>query len=619
MTRNIIVTIAFFITFLSPVINTSGQEYAGPLFWNPFQKNAAAHKITGKKTTAALSLPFFEDFTSYSASPDSSKWEDYEVYINNTMGASPVSRGVATFDALNANGIPYDSFSNVSFRYADSLTSKPLDLSTSAPADSIYLSFFYQPQGNGFFPQFQDSLMLFLKNQYGVFVKVWSLPGNSLQPFRQVMIPVKDSLMFHSAFQFRFVNIGALFWADAIWNVDYIRMDRNRNMNDTAVGDVAFISNPSYLLGDYTYMPYYQFVGNRVGELALNISDSIRNNDTLAQSVSYSYVVRDVGTGAALSSAGPATVSILPGHDVQVTEPLAITSVPVYPIYKSVVFEATYYLQTTTAMGSVINDTVVRQQNFDNYLAYDDGTAEKSYYLNLSSSLPGKIAIEYHLNEPDTLWGMAIYFGRQIPFATYKLFSIYVYSALARVNGQPKDIIIDSTDLLTPTYADSVNHFWYYTFPQPLFLPAGTFYAGTLQPLGGGSDSVYFGLDVNRIGSNHAYYNVQGNWVPSGISGAIMMRPLIGRYVSGSSVNSLPTDHRTWEVYPNPATNELYFKFKKDIEAAYQLTDIRGHILMQGNIPNGSAIDISELPSGMYFVNLLSNGIPTTPQKIIKL
>ncbi len=597
-----------------------GQEYARPIRWNPFQKSSNNPFLHTARTTAAIiNLPFFEDFTGYSASPDSNKWKDYQVYINNTMGASPISRGVATFDALNANGIPYDSFSNTNRAYADSLTSQDIDLSPFKPADSVYLSFFYQPQGNGFHPLLPDSLILYMKNHFDDFVKVWAVSGTAIKPFQQVMIPITDSFYFHGTFQFRFVNIAALYWADAVWNVDYIRLDAHRSAGDTVVSDIAFSSTPTFLLNDYTSMPYSQFKANPTSEIVPQVSDSIRNNAPSSESVDYGMVVRDMGSGAVLATSPLDNTLANKYRTMQVTEPLAIASYPTYPANIPVTFETKYYLRTLLPFGPTVNDTAIRYQHFDNYLSYDDGTAEKSYYLNLFPSLPGKIGIEYHLNKPDTLRGMAIYFGRQIPFSSSKLFAIYVYSALAGINGALNDVKIDSTDLLAPAYADSVNHFWYYTFDKPILLPAGTFYAGTLQPLGGISDSLYFGLDVNRIGSNHAYFNVTGRWEPSLISGAIMMRPLLGRSVSGSYVDDIFVAGNSWDVFPNPAQNKIRFRLKGDENARYRITDLQGRLLLSGTITNGSEADISELAQGMYFVSLISDGLPASTQKIIKL
>ncbi len=598
-----------------------GQEYVAPINYNPFLfKQAATPNRLLRKTAATLTLPFFEDFTGYGVYPDTNKFQDYEVYINNTMCVNPISRGVATFDALNSMGMPYDSFSNTNFNYADSLTSQPIDLSSNVPGDSVYFSFFYQPQGTGFYPLPEDSLMLYFKDVYGGFVQVWTVPGTTLQPFQQVMIPVTDSIFFHNSFQFRFVNKAALYWADAIWNVDYIRLDKNRSAGDTTIPDVAFISDPTFLLNDYSFMPYNQFMANPGGEMAAQVTDSIQNDTSFAQSVNYSMSVTDEGSGNVLTS-GSSSVS-LPGYQAeQVTQPFSVplASLPSYPGGTKVVFQTEYYLQSTASTGPTVNDTIVKNQVFDNYLAYDDGSAEKSYYLNLFPTLDGRIAIEYHLNQPDTMRGMAIYFGRQIPYPVYKTFNIFVYSALAGVNGSPVDVTLDSEEFVVPFYADTQNHFWIYTFSQPLLLPAGTFYAGTQQPAASGDDSLYFGLDVNRVGSNHAYFRVLNVWQPSLISGAIMMRPLLGHYVASSGITDAPVSKKEWKVTPNPARDILQFEFDSDKDAVYRITDIQGKTLQSGTVSSGKTIDISRLVPGLYFVNIISSGVAGAPQKIIKL
>jgi len=624
--QTIIFAYVLLITAILSALAVSGQEFAGPVMWNPVLSSHALQKKIAKKTTAVLSLPFFDDFTGYSPIPDSSKWVDFEVYINNTMCVSPISRGVATFDDLNSTGIPYDSFSNTVVNYADSLTSQPIDLSADSVGDSLYLSFFYQPQGNGFYPTSSDSLMLYFKNKYGTFVKVWSVAGfdtplSVVPAFQQVMVPLTDSLDFpNPTFQFRFVNTASMNWADADWNIDYVKLDRNRNVGDTTIGDVAFTSNPSFLLNDYTSMPYYQFTANPLSEIVSQVTDSIRNDTSLSQSINYSFATTDVGSGIPLSgSSGLSTVSLSGYTTAQVTEPISISGFPSYPPGASVIFETQYYLQSTPSTGPAVNDTIIHDQFFGNYLAYDDGTAEKSYYLELQTATPGRIAIEYHLNQPDTLRGLAIYFGRQVPFASYKPFIIDIYSALAGINGFPADNLLSASDLLNPAYADSVNHFWTYLLDTPLLLPAGIFYAGTSMSYDDGSDSLYFGLDVNRIGSNHAYFNVEGIWTPSSISGAIMMRPILGRAVPGSAVKNIYTNAVKWQVLPNPAENTVEFQFEDAQSATYNITDVQGHALIHGTISKNKTIDISALTPGMYFVTLTTNDVTGMPQKLIKL
>src|SRR5690606_37405864 len=100
-----------------------------------------------------ISLPFFDDFSQQYYYPDADKWEDNYVYINSNYAVNPISYGVATFDGLDSTGYPYNFNNPTSHGVADYLTSKPIDLSS--VTDSVYLSFFFQPQGNGNRPETQ--------------------------------------------------------------------------------------------------------------------------------------------------------------------------------------------------------------------------------------------------------------------------------------------------------------------------------------------------------------------------------------------------------------------------------------------------------------------------------
>ena len=620
MRNKIAIIFSLYTCFLLQVFVASGQEHAGPLGHNPYLFQQSNIKKAAKKTTTSLSLPFFEDFTGYGIFPDHTRWVENQVYINNNMCVSPVSRGVATFDALNEHGLPWNPFTNSDFSYTDSLTSQPIDLSALTPADSLYLSFFYQPQGNGFFPLPADSLFLFMRVKYGDWVRVWKTPGSTLQPFKQVMIPITDTLYYYSDFQFRFVNIAALNYSDAIWNVDYVRLDRGRNMGDTAISDIAFSADPTFLLNDYTSMPYRQFLANPTAERASQYTDSLHNNYATPQPITYGFSAKDLGTGAILQPLALNTATISPYTIQPLLNSAYSATVPAGGIHDRVVFENKYFIETTTATGSLANDTIVKNQVFDNYLAYDDGTAEQSYYLSLFPTLPGKLAIEHHLNIPDTMQGMAIYFGRQTPSVTYKPFSIVVYSELAGINGAVADNLLYLQDPCNPAYADTINHYWVYKFDTPLPLPAGTFYAGAFMPAESGSDSLYFGLDMNRLGGNHAYYNVLATWNPSLIHGAIMMRPLLGQAVTSSRVTETAlAPKNTWDVFPNPAANQLTFEVPGDRNVTYRMTNVQGQVVMSGTITTDATIDISMLNQGMYFVNINANGVEGTPKKIIKL
>ena len=120
-----------------------------------------------KGDAEARFLPFFDDFSHSNIYPDSTKWTDNNVLVNDGFPLFPPNRNVATFDVLDANGRVYDySISNAFV--AEYLTSVRIRLDSImepephalTPADSVYFSFYYQPQGNGNPPEAQDSLVL---------------------------------------------------------------------------------------------------------------------------------------------------------------------------------------------------------------------------------------------------------------------------------------------------------------------------------------------------------------------------------------------------------------------------------------------------------------------------
>lgn len=125
---------------------------------------------SGFETHESLNLPFMDDFSVLSVYPDTNRWIDNEAYINATFPYYPINYGVATMDVIDARGRVYLEATTFTF-LADHLTSKPIRLDSVfdpelgqmkklSPADSVYLSFYYQPQGRGDAPLDHDSLVL---------------------------------------------------------------------------------------------------------------------------------------------------------------------------------------------------------------------------------------------------------------------------------------------------------------------------------------------------------------------------------------------------------------------------------------------------------------------------
>ncbi len=590
------------------------QERTAPLRSNAALTHlpaAAAHPAV--RGTATLTLPFFEDFTDSSPYPNPARWVDSNVYINNTMALAPISRGVATFDALNKRGRPYDTLNATALNYADSLTSQGFDFSNYTAADNIYLSFFYQPQGLGFSPEPQDSLMLFFRKKNGGWAQIWADSGSTVKPFRQVIVPVRDTSYLFADFQFRFVAKASINSNDDIWNVDYIRMAVNRSPADTSVNDLAFTTQPTNLLKDYTSMPYRHFLANTAAEQAPNFSAFIWNHYATNATVNYGFIARESVNNFPLSGSN-STINIPAYNQRTLTFPNYTALAPASN--NKVIFENKFFLQSGNPNEPKANDTIIHNQVFDNYFAYDDGSAEKSYYLNLLSTLPGKTAIEFHTNVADTLQGIAIYFGQQVPTASSKLFSIAAYKELAGINGSNADSVMARRNNLVPLFTDSINGFTVYKFLQPVHVFPGYFYVGYIQPANSGSDSLYIGLDVARNTANHLYFNVLDVWNNSTISGALMVRPLMGGAITGTGVAQVALQDAAPGIYPNPAGNYLYVRQSSRYSEA-SVTDITGREVIHTTITD-SGISLTDIMPGIYFVRFGRNGFWTSPQKIIK-
>ena len=162
-------TIIYIALFVFPAL-VSGQVYLSGMLSNPviksyLQKNGQGLQLKSViRDYPPVDLPFTDDFSYNGVYPDSTHWIDRDIYVNAHYPIYPVDYGVATFDVLDASGNLYPGASPFPF-IADHLTSYPIKLGDLTPADSVYLSFYYQPQGWGDVPLPYDSLVL----EFGVY------------------------------------------------------------------------------------------------------------------------------------------------------------------------------------------------------------------------------------------------------------------------------------------------------------------------------------------------------------------------------------------------------------------------------------------------------------------
>ncbi len=588
------------------------QEIILPLSENqaiqhhPFQKN------NHKKNRATL--PFIEDFSYDGPYPDQNIWLDKQAFINNTMCQNPINRGVATLDGLNEFGRPYFK-DQMASGLADSLTSTTFNFSTFTPADNIFMSFYYQPQGLGFAPETDDSLFLYFKNSNNQWIRVWETRGTPLQTFKIVVLPITDNQYLHNSFQFRFVNIASLNTNDDIWNIDYIKIDKNRSLADSIMNDIGFTQEPTSILKNYTAMPYRQFKSNMAQELSSNQMIEVANYYNINQNVAIHHVATELNTATPIStfSLTPFTIG---------AKSTIFQNIPSYAInynapnmYDPVLIENKYYVEAIPG-DRTQNDTITRTNVFDNYFAYDDGTAEKSYFLLSAPNYPAKTALEFTLNQADSLRGLMVHFGAQVPTALDKYFSIVLYKKLHDANNN--DEIIYQQDLYQVMYEPSQNGFTTYAFDTVKYLDAGKYYIGITQPSNFGSDSIYYGLDVNNnVNTQKLYYNVDGDWYASGAQGCVMMRPIVGLPFTASTLPlSFDLVNESTFIFPNPIHDFFYIESKNNWTKATAI-DMQGRLVKDFQIKN-HFVSCEDLPEGIYILKLEDNQKQNSYHKIIK-
>lgn len=562
--------------------------------------------------------------TKYLLPPDSNIfWMDHYVYRNNDFPVDPPSIGVVTFDGLDENGLPYDFDANVNGN-ADKMTSVPIDISGLDASDSVYLSFYYQPQGlSPDYPNHGDSLILDFYNAGAQkWEQAWGINGGiRLQPFEKVFVLV-DTPFFSNAFQFRFRNRANLSGDFDQWHVDYILLDKNRSVKDTVEKDVTFVKDPPSFIKDYTSMPWFHY----------NINPTDFTKDTLEtcftnrfhQSLSVFYALQMINTKDTFqyfrnpSSTGTFTIvngSTSRCQDFSVEGPptLFSTLLRTEDFKDEETIEAKYSVDFRPASSEVpdlfpSNDTLRKLQVFSNYYSYDDGTAEAGYGIE---NYPENIMLTYYqMPVSDSLVGLKIYFLPQAYDVSKHKFKIVVYNSLSS-NG----LIYESSQELQPSYTDK-NEFALYVLDS--LLPVGKdFYVG-VKALG--IKSLNIGYDLNtpnkskiyrRYTENDAFLNPSAA-VPEG---SLMIRPVFRELKVNVGMEEIENPLQNVLLYPNPSNGKIFIKdLPKD--SKIKVFDKLGKMVYSGR--EEESLNLEGLRSGIYYVQLISNnGQNTITKKII--
>lgn len=616
--RHLICTLVF---VFAALMLMAQHEYIGPLGYNPALKQGpdisshAANKAPGD----TLPFPFIDDFSYQQTKyPDSRRWFDKQVYINNTYPVNQRSYGVATFDGLNEFGQPYgiDPTGVLSTRQygpADTLTSKYIDLSGKSLQDSVYLKFTYQPGGVGDPPNREDSLVLEFKKNTS-WVKVWGTPGISdttgISTFIDTAVLVDDAFYFVPDFQFRFRNNATIIGNNDHWHLDYVYL--KDSTSTTGFDDMAVQTEPTNLLKNYTMMPWHQFQGFEAQEAISDITFCFNNNYNSVRSSFFGYTTVEELSQTPVFTRPPSAgnFNFLANADTCFTLDASdiISNLP-NTNADSLVIATTVTINKQNTDITTENDTITGRTKFFNLFAYDDGSAEKEYGLRGGNTQIKKFAYEFVLNKPDTLRAVQMHFTRIDFNPALEVFSFYIWRKLDLGNVGAVEDTLYFEDFRSPMYVDSVNAFATFRLPEPLLI-ADTVYIGWQQIT---DKSIGIGLDVNNDATEHMYYFANSKWYPSSLYGAPMIRPLVGKDVlipATGIAEALRGEDKHLVVYPNPANSILQFNISgiTDLQQTeIQVYDLSGRLVMAPATGN-TQLDIAALQPGMYLIKMQAEG-----------
>jgi hypothetical protein len=572
-------------------------------------------------TVFILNPSFVQDSARQFFAPinDPSKiWIDNFVFHNFRYALNPRTLGVATFDGLNQRGFPYQ-INTTSSNVADRLTSKPINLGVNSIADSLYLSFLYQPEGLGDVPESTDSLVLeFYAPEMNQWFHQWSVAGSPVHDFRAVHIPITDNKFLKKGFQFRFKNYGALSGALDHFHLDYVMLRSQSFFDDTLFRDFAFVYPLNSLLKTYTFVPWDHYVNSTDNNMTDELKVMVHNGSGTPENYQNG-IVNVLQNGTQIGS------YTLPGFTLaeqqinyapQTTHSSFhnLTSGFQYPKNLGGTQRAFEVKASANAQFPNLpqNDSTTFFQEFYNFYAYDDGTAEAAFGPTGTQS---RLAIEFNAYEADSLIGVSLHFVPTVNDVTQKLFLITVWDDN---NGKPGEILYedDAFNARTPIYSTYYNQYLHYYFTDLQKVAVGNkFHIGwrQLDP-----QRLNLGLDRNIDNSSKIRYSVDGGatWLSSPFDGSPMLRPIFSTGLDQTlGLNFKNPETVVWNIYPNPVNETLNISWSSDKERGEaKIVDAYGRIQLSGE---ENTFDVSNLPAGIYFIKLSNH--PTATKKFIKL
>ena len=572
-------------------------------------------------------LPFFDDFSSYPGSyPSRNFWLDKNIYVNSTLAKNPPSVGFATFDGLDRRGDVYDIVEGV----GDRLTSKPIDLSGLTPASNVALRYFVAPKGYGLEPEEDDVFTLEFRNAQREWVPIDSIQGigdvsiDSFPPFKFYAVAIADPQFLHSAFQFRFSANTSPGGEVDLWHLDYVYLDKQSTVTDF-FGDFAFASVTKSVLKNYTAIPLNHLKADLDNEivkegdtLKLTVFNHFNNVVNFSDSrVTFRETTGNQPFAQNFTLADANGSSTEPKTHRDITRPIpsvisdlknSISSIPAGDFRN---LQSVFVFEPNASEDALFksNDTVRINNNFSNYFAHDDGTAEWQFYIK-SANGGEQIATKYHANVDDSLKAIQIMFPHVNGNVQNQIFSLRVWAG--SLDTEP----VFERELLKPFYPsnvfDTLQGFTTYVLNNfshdetPVFIPKGDFFIG-IQQGSAAALGIPIGYDLqNNCDCNWSKISDEWKKFPAAFPGSLMMRPVFGQIqaTSSSTVDTKPSEGVV-KIFPNPTTGRLNFQLKKGSFPDYKVFVFNelGQMVAQQQMQ--SEMNLENLSDGIYFLQIV--------------
>ncbi|WP_111393566.1 T9SS type A sorting domain-containing protein [Algoriphagus aquaeductus] len=563
------------------------------------------------RTQLTNSLPFWEDF---SKGIDTLKWRVQGVSFTETIGINAPSVGMALFNGVNENGVPY-SLQVRDQGESDYLTSRPFDLSTIASnqRNTLYLSFFWQSGGLAEAPDENDRLSLQILDATGAWQTVWQQQGGAeldRTRFFQEIIQIRPEWQ-HEAFQFRFYSSGRQSGPFDSWLLDYIYMNTGRSASNLTYPDRALTQSNQVRLDGYGAYPWELVEKNQTNQWS-QVGNEFLNLENRFRAMEYSITASD-STGRSILSINSNT----PFNPVPNTlerrsflsrtfEDIPLIDQPGDLIFKTyltsgdgLLFEVNQ--GDTLRFPSVdyrLNDTVRSTFPLRDFFAYDHGSADYSAGINQRS---GQLAVLYQTPEPVFLEGISINFTN--PSQANQAIDLVVWDDLSQKPIFSKEFVI-------PVLAPG-EELAFFPIEESIQVD-GDFYVGFTQFT---NNFIYVGLDKLNDQGDKIYYNVGGGWAKNeSVKGSLMIRPHVSKSRTDGGSNLPEVGYR---IYPNPVVDDLFVEGQF---SEVRIIDSFGReiFLPRESTEQGEMLNFRGQRPGIYVLNLDTPAGPKSFRILVK-